>query len=979
MKLNLIEFKGYTSYKDYNSFTVPQGITGIVGSIGDIDGKSNGCIVGDSIINVNRGKLGKKYIIKEMYLAFRGEKTHKNAKSPWDLSTPTYVRSFNGNTIQLHEIKTVVYSGKKEIYELMLENGRTLKATADHKIMTRGGWCSLINLRKDITEVMCDTLKSKKSEVYKDKSRDLEIYTIPYHKYANKVTKDKYARGGYSVYSRLPKHRLIYEAYLNNVSYDEYLTVLKNDYETSKGLKFIDPKKYDIHHKDFNHYNNDISNLELLTKNEHQQIHGQTNFKNFNQGIPVFSLVKDIQYIGIEDTYDIICKDPHRNFVANGIVIHNSGKSSAITALRFALFGSGTYDRVEEVWNDRLDPKEDAFTKIDFSLIGCNYTITRGRKGKSGTYLDVFQGKERCGDSIAESQAFIDNLLGMDEKLFTASVFFSQGDLAAFIELLPGKRREYLDTLLNLEIWRGAHKKSKTAYKQTLDSIESNKRTHLNKTLELNKLVDETELLQLDMAQLPVYEKQKAEQSIELDNLKNLEKTQTSIKEYEDLLTTNKLELDKVISKKSMIEGDILGIEENYKQVTGELHEFDEFNLDQKTLEVIKLQEELVKINDGISIQESGRKTASDNLLIISTIIKRLESDKSILSVGNCDRCRKPITEDDVLKRITEIDKEIQNQVEFSAGWLKSIETFDKIIKVGEQSRDSNIILYSELKSKIDKFFEISSTAAGSLKKYEETKKRYSDDLISTEQRIKELQALVDNYNNKIKKLKLQLPKDTLVDISSIREKILDLDNKIVEIHTKNGRLQQLNKLIVSLQEDIKNIESTLKELEKKLYYLDVLVKAFKDIPTNLFKKSISAIELFSNEIIQGILPKFKVKIYEDETKETRPLIVAFEVDGKYRNYKLLSGGQKSICAIGLRIGFSKIIAQKSKVSLNFLVLDEIFGSLDDFNRSEVMKTLTSLVKHFPQILVITHTGENTIFPNLLKVQMDSFGISTIS
>lgn len=658
---------------------------------------------------------------------------------------------------------------------------------------------------------------------------------------------------------------------------------------------------------------------------------------------------------------------------------NGSGKSSAITALRFALFGSGTYDRVEEVWNDRLDPKEDAFTKIDFSLIGCNYTITRGRKGKSGTYLDVFQGKERCGDSIAESQAFIDNLLGMDEKLFTASVFFSQGDLAAFIELLPGKRREYLDTLLNLEIWRGAHKKSKTVYKQTSDSIESNKRTHLNKKLELDKLIDEIELLQLDVVKLPVYEVKRGEYSTELENLKNLEKTQTSIKEYVGLNITNNFMLAQTTTRKITLKKDILELEEAYKKTKEELHEFDEFNLDQKTVEVIKLQDKLVKINDEISLQESGRKTASDTLLITSTTIKRLESDKSILSVGNCDRCKKPITEDDVLRYITEIDKEIQRQIEFNAGWLKSIETFDKIIKVAKQSRDSNITLYSELKSKIDKFSGISSIAGDAHKKYEETKKRYSDDLTSTEQRIIELQVLVDTYNNKIEELKLQLPKDILVDISSIREKILDLDNKIVGIHTKNGRLQQLNKLVVSLQEDIKNIESTLKELEKKLYYLDVLVKAFKDIPTNLFKKSISAIELFSNEIIQGILPKFKVKIYEDETKETRPLIVAFEVDGKYRNYKLLSGGQKSICAIGLRIGFSKIIAQKSKVSLNFLVLDEIFGSLDDFNRSEVMKTLTSLVKHFPQILVITHTGENTIFPNLLKVQMDSFGTSTIS
>ena len=39
------------------------------------------------------------------------------------------------------------------------------------------------------------------------------------------------------------------------------------------------PEGYDVHHRDFNHDNNDISNLELLTKDEHKKIHGWTEKK----------------------------------------------------------------------------------------------------------------------------------------------------------------------------------------------------------------------------------------------------------------------------------------------------------------------------------------------------------------------------------------------------------------------------------------------------------------------------------------------------------------------------------------------------------------------------------------------------------------------------------------------------------------------------------------------------------------------------
>lgn len=40
-----------------------------------------------------------------------------------------------------------------------------------------------------------------------------------------------------------------------------------------------------------------------------------------------YSKVISIDYVGEEPTYDISCEAPHHNFVANGIVVHNSGKT----------------------------------------------------------------------------------------------------------------------------------------------------------------------------------------------------------------------------------------------------------------------------------------------------------------------------------------------------------------------------------------------------------------------------------------------------------------------------------------------------------------------------------------------------------------------------------------------------------------------------------------------------------------------------
>ena len=65
----------------------------------------------------------------------------------------------------------------------------------------------------------------------------------------------------------------------------------------------------------------------MIDKQDHLVLHGKDNYKNFSQSTPYFSKVLSIRGLGIEDTYDIQCSEPYHNFVANGIVAHNSGKS----------------------------------------------------------------------------------------------------------------------------------------------------------------------------------------------------------------------------------------------------------------------------------------------------------------------------------------------------------------------------------------------------------------------------------------------------------------------------------------------------------------------------------------------------------------------------------------------------------------------------------------------------------------------------
>jgi len=274
-----------------------------------------GCVSKDTLINVNRGGNGTRITIENAYLAFNNIK--KNRIRGWDKSIPTMIRSLCGPRVALNKVNHILYSGKKKVFKLTLDNGNSIKATEDHKIMTMGGWIRLDNLT--IADyVMCDTRIPIKSSTKKRK-RDKYALGLRHHPYAYNF--DERGRG------RIEIHRAIYEAFINNLPMEEYLNIMRRVPEKAKDLWCIDPSKYHIHHINEDHYDNRIENLQLITILEHKKQHA--NYGNLSQGIPTFSQVKSIEFIGIEDTYDVCCNYPFNNFCANDIVIHNSGKSLA--------------------------------------------------------------------------------------------------------------------------------------------------------------------------------------------------------------------------------------------------------------------------------------------------------------------------------------------------------------------------------------------------------------------------------------------------------------------------------------------------------------------------------------------------------------------------------------------------------------------------------------------------------------------------
>jgi DNA repair protein SbcC/Rad50 len=87
------------------------------------------------------------------------------------------------------------------------------------------------------------------------------------------------------------------------------------------------------------------------------------------------------------------------------------------------------------------------------------------------------------------------------------------------------------------------------------------------------------------------------------------------------------------------------------------------------------------------------------------------------------------------------------------------------------------------------------------------------------------------------------------------------------------------------------------------------------------------------------------------------------ELDDKYNililedgiKKPVLSGGEEDIANLVLRLAVSQMIAERSGQAFSLLILDEVFGSLDETRRFNVLELLRALGDRFEQVILITH------------------------
>jgi hypothetical protein len=243
----------------------------------------------------------------------------------WDPRMPTYTQSLDESTGALikNRIVAAVSSGVKPVFGVRTASGESIRATGDHRFLTPNGWFKLSDLSVG-DEVLVETWPTK-SSTRKRKSQYEQMDGMWNHPNAVRASWQRSDRPkGIKRTARVPTHRLIAEARLNGL--DPATFIGRIVMGQTDGLTFLSRDQH-VHHVDGDHRNNDPENLVVLTEEEHHALHARDGGWLRVAGKAAASRITCIEPQGEVETFDLSMEDPHNNFIANGIVVHNSGKT----------------------------------------------------------------------------------------------------------------------------------------------------------------------------------------------------------------------------------------------------------------------------------------------------------------------------------------------------------------------------------------------------------------------------------------------------------------------------------------------------------------------------------------------------------------------------------------------------------------------------------------------------------------------------
>ena len=675
----------------------------------------------------------------------------------------------------------------------------------------------------------------------------------------------------------------------------------------------------------------------------------------------------------------------------NDKLSNGAGKTTIFHAIIYALFNKTHLSSI-----DKIVRHDTSHCKIIFDFISSldnqTYRIERSR-GKTTGEVKLFRFENNewsplTGETNKDTEKEIAKIIKINYKTFCNSVLFSHLDLLqGLANLETSKRKVLLKEVLQLAVYSKYEISAKKKASDLLKNID--KETTISATL--GNPIEDIKIFNFDFLKVQEELDSETKNLCCLNNLYNDKNI-----EYVDYLSKldelKKQNID-IITKQNQLKSDINKLSSVYSDYNNKS------NLIKSTGKL--LSEDISKLK--FSLKEDKNILATKNKDLIDKKIKQVSNDiieqKNIIyscnaklkelnipipAGGVCSHCRKIITDEDRIVCQKQIDLEIKskkNESQISTGKLKELEevylSLNKEIKLIEniENKIKNNsqklqLAEKEIETKRTIYSEYIDILEKTNKSLEEKKFEFSS--------LKDI-SVNENLINKL----LTTIKETKLYIDKLSTNINDINEKIISLSNKKAVLEHK---IKSRTEDIGKIKiqsEKISSLEKLYTIHQKVAQAFSSggIPALIVHTILDDFQIDANNYLTRFMPGLQLKFLVIKDKgsgdQEDTMDIKYILNGRDLEYDQLSGAQKLIVSLSLKLGLASVMKNRLGTEIKMLLIDEVDQSLDE-GRVEVFEdAIKQLQKDF-KILLITHNRElKDKFNTAIIVEQDENFVST--
>lgn len=561
---------------------------------------------------------------------------------------------------------------------------------------------------------------------------------------------------------------------------------------------------------------------------------------------------------------------------------------------------------------------------------GVKFSITRSKTASKTALVFVYDGEDKTTQAVKETQAIIEEVLGINPQILVRTMFYGQHGLNQLLEASDAKLKDELSLIVPLSVWHdalsNARKQARKASQKATElagmiSIRSQDVKSLREKVTISESDLVTQQTILDGLQAGEEETRKEGVShvgthFDLETLEETVRlTNRAVSELESKMAACISGRDDAVGKCTARVDDLLAQASNGK---------DEVRLVESAKDACAVKLEVAE----------GRMIALGEMWGID-----LESGvpETITLPDLCPTCHQDISRPGEGHDHSALRESVASQIRAAASDVHSAKhEINRCEKKLAEARHAKELVESHLSTARQDLLDEISLRDSDLKRMRQDldEARQAERRLSEEFAIaaQQMQTLSVSQNRK---------SEIAVQVERVRSAKAAVEAASREWRDVETSIEKLKRS--------KTTESSMSEL------MGELVDAFgqQGVEAFVLKSAVEMLEVISQSYLdrlgEGVL-RLGLSLESGERISRRAFVRGSDGVYKERPLAALSGGQYRRCSLALALGYSHLVAQRGRFHTSLIVMDEPLTHLDRAGRSDVGKLLRSLLRRQSEI-----------------------------